>query len=240
MSWLENNIGVIAEENANPFMDVATDLPLYQGDSGHLPMDTRRVLVQLLAGPMLTAQRNHLLWSILLRDEAMIRSRLSELFLELVLEPEQKVAFTRQVEAEELEYRRLLKTAKLTLLDSALLLHLRQLLASAEARGEQGATSTEDLIEHLILYKPDSSTDHAGFIKKIRASIEKMKNHDILQKMHGIEDRFEISPTLKLLFSADVIQALTHKYQAMIQKGSSDAAPLKESTHHADDKEMEP
>jgi hypothetical protein len=52
-------------------------------------------------------------------------------------------------------------------------------------------------------------------VKRVHASIEKIKKHSILQKIRSSEDRFEISPTLKLLFSAEEIQALTHLYQRM-------------------------
>ena len=70
-------------------------------------------------------------------------------------------------------------------------------------------------MEFLTLYERASNTDRAGFAKRVHASIEKIKKHSILQKIRSSEDRFEISPTLKLLFSAEEIQALTHLYQRM-------------------------
>lgn len=41
----------------------------FQGDTGALPIDTRRVLVQLLLGPSVDARRQSKLWPVLLRDE---------------------------------------------------------------------------------------------------------------------------------------------------------------------------
>src|ERR1043166_9035633 len=70
---------------------------LFSGDTGALAMDTRRVLVHLLLGPALDAQRQTKLWPVLLRDEQVLRSRLHDLFLELVVDRDQRVAFTRQV-----------------------------------------------------------------------------------------------------------------------------------------------
>jgi len=58
----------------------ASPVKLFEGDSGELPLETRRVLVQLLAGPSLDGQRHPKLWPVLVRDEALIRRRLSELF----------------------------------------------------------------------------------------------------------------------------------------------------------------
>lgn len=192
-----------------------SDQALYQGDSGELSLDARRVLVQLLAGPSLDGQRHSKLWPILIRDEAAIRSRLSELFLQLVLDRDLQVAFTRQAETGDLEVPRLLRRANLTFLDSILLLHLRQRLTQAEAHGDRAVVSTDEVVEFLGVYEQAGNTDRALFEKRIYASIEKIKKHSILRKIRSSKDRFEISPTLKLLFSAEEIQALTRIYHGM-------------------------
>lgn len=192
-----------------------SDEALYQGDSGELSLDARRVVVQLLAGPSLDCQRHSKLWPILIRDEATIRSRLSELFLQLVIDRNLQVAFTRQAETGDLEVPRLLRRANLTFLDSILLLHLRQRLTQAETHGDRAVVSTDNIIEFLGVYEQAGSTDRALFEKRIHASIEKIKKHSILRKIRSSEDRFEISPTLKLLFSAEEIQALTRIYHDM-------------------------
>ena len=192
-----------------------SDQALYQGDSGELSLDARRVLVQLLAGPSLDGQRHSKLWPILIRDEMAIRSRLSELFLQLVIDRDLQVAFTRQAETGDLEVPRLLRRANLTFLDSILLLHLRQRLTQAEAHGDRAVVSTDEIVEFLGVYEQAGNTDRALFEKRIHASIEKIKKHSILRKIRASEDRFEISPSLKLLFSAEEIQALTRIYHDM-------------------------
>ena len=192
-----------------------SDQALYHGDSGELSLDARRVLVQLLAGPSLDGQRHSKLWPILIRDEMAIRSRLSELFLQLVIDRDLQVAFTRQAETGDLEVPRLLRRANLTFLDSILLLHLRQRLTQAEAHGDRAVVSTDEIVEFLGVYEQAGNTDRALFEKRIHASIEKIKKHSILRKIRASENRFEISPTLKLLFSAEEIQALTGIYLDM-------------------------
>jgi hypothetical protein len=188
---------------------------LFSGDSGELPQDTRRVLVQLLAGPSLDGRRHPKLWPVLVRDEPMIRRRLSELFLDLVMDTDLQVAFTRQADAGDLETPVLLRRAQLTFLDSIMLLHLRQRLSQADAQGERAVISVDEISEYMSVYERSTNTDRAGFNKRIQASIEKVKRHSILQKIRSSEDRFEISPTLKLLFSAEAIQSLTRTYQHM-------------------------
>lgn len=188
---------------------------LYTGDSGDLPLETRRVLVQLLVGPSLEARRHSQLWLVLLRDEALIRRRLADLFLDLVLDRDTQVAFTRQADVGELEVPVLLRRAPLTFIDSVLMLNLRQRLSQADMHAERAVISIDEILDYLTTYERAANTDRAGFQKRVYASIEKIKKHSILQKIRASEDRFEISPTLKLLFSAEEIQSLTQVYRDM-------------------------
>jgi hypothetical protein len=215
MNWSEN------DENALPNNEATTDVAqasaniLFVGDSGELALETRRALVQLLAGPFLDGRRHSKLWPILVRDEVVIRRRLAELFLELVIDRDAQIAFTRQADTGDLEAPLLLRRAQLTFIDSVLLLHLRQRLTQADSQGDRAVVSTDEITEFLTLYERAANTDRAGFTKRMHASIEKIKKHNILQKIRSSDDRFEISPTLKLLFSAEEIQALTGLYQHM-------------------------
>jgi hypothetical protein len=204
----------------------AAPVKLFEGDSGELELETRRVLVQLLAGPSLDGRRHAKLWPVLVRDEALIRRRLSELFLELVMDLDLQVAFTRQADAGDLETPVLLRRAQLTFLDSIMLLYLRQRLTKADAQGERAVISVDEIVEHMSVYERSTNTDRAGFNKRIQASIEKIKTHSILQKIRSSEDRFEISPTLKLLFSAEAIQSLTRTYQRMAAGEAVTPAPI--------------
>jgi hypothetical protein len=214
MNWSESephNLADSSGEQSTPDSGAG----LFAGDTGELPLDTRRVLAQLLAGPSLDGRRHAKLWPALIRDEAAIRSRLSELFLELVLDPDLQVAFTRRAEVGDLEAPVLLRVAHLTFLESVLLLFLRQRLLDADARGERAVVSAEEMAEHVAVYERAVNTDRSGFQRRVQTSIEKIKKHSILQKIRGAEDRFEISPTLKLLFSAEVLASLSGVYRRM-------------------------
>lgn len=191
----------------------------FADDTGELPLEARRVLVQLLLGPALDAQRQTKLWPVLLRDERVLRSRLHELFLELVIDRDQQVAYTRQVVDPELEIPVLLRKASLTFLQSALLLRLREELILAEARGERAVVSRPALIEHLAAYEPAHNRDQAKFSKQAAGAVERAKELNLLRKLRGADERFEVSPTLKLLFSAQEIQGLTATYQALVARG---------------------
>jgi len=214
-----------SENNANE---------LFPGDAGELPLDTRRALVQLLSGPSLDGRRHSNLWPVLLRDENIIRRRLADLFLELDIDRDMQVAFTRQAEQNGVEFPTLLRRAQLTFVDSVLLLYLRQQLTQAASRGERAVVSKDEILEHLRMYEKTGNTDKAGFDKRVHASIEKIKTHNILQKIRSSDDRFEVSPTLRLLFSAEEIQALGKAYQEIAAGGQ-----INDSTETQKDEEEE-
>ncbi|MGA4027323.1 DUF4194 domain-containing protein [Ralstonia nicotianae] len=189
----------------------------FLGDTGSLPIDTRRVLVQLLLGPSVDARRQTKLWPVLLRDETVIRSRMHELFLEVVIDHEQQVAFTRQVTSEELEVPILLRKASLTFLETALLLFLRQRLTQADAQGERAVVSLSDMQEHLGVFERDNNPDHAKFGRQVGNAVDKAKKLSLLQRIRSSDERYEVAPTLKLLFSAEEIQQLSRTYGQLAQ-----------------------
>lgn len=220
MSWDENSdwehIDDADRRDSTPDPAQALGMPpktqLYPGDCGQLPEDARRVLVKLLAGPSIDGKQHSKLWPALLCHRDIIRSRLSELFLDLVVDLDVQVAFTRQADTGELDAPKLLRRSKLTFIDSALMLYLRQLLTAADAQGQAAVVSLQEMSEQMKLYEKSQNTDQAGFEKRIIASIEKARTNSLIQRIRGSEDRFEISPTLKLLFSAEQIAALSRIY----------------------------
>jgi hypothetical protein len=137
--------------------------PLWPGDSGTLLEGSRRALVQLVRGPHLSSGRHGRLWAALLNDEAAIRSRLADLFLDLVVDRESEIAFVRNVTAE-IETPQVVRTAPLTFLDTAALLHLRQLLLrAAPGSGSSwdrtnSATSSASTTARIAAIRPCSAS----------------------------------------------------------------------------------
>lgn len=221
--WPETE-SVIAPESAGPAEAVATEAtapqPLYPGDTGRLPADARRLLVQLLSGPALDGRRHSRLWPALLRYREQVQSYLADLFLELVVDTDARVAFVRQADTGELDAPILLRRTRLTFLESALLLYLRQLLAEADLRGERAVVASAEMLDQMRLYEHALNTDRAGFDKRASAAIEKVKKNSLISAIRGSSERFEISPTLKLLFSAEEVAALMRTYATRIGPGA--------------------
>ncbi|KGK59847.1 DUF4194 domain-containing protein [Xanthomonas cannabis] len=226
MNWPEHDHGHDPDEIDAAAAALADPSPtpangLFPGDTGQLPVEARRALCQLLSGPSVDAQRHGRLWPALLRSEAAIRSALAELFLELVLDRDTGIAFTRQADTGELETPVLLRSSPLTFIDSVLLLHLRQQLADADARGVRAVVEDAELSDALAVYEKNLSTDRAGFLRRVATAVQKMKDNHVLTRLRGDEARYEVSPALKLLFSAEDVAALGQVYR-QLREGPAD------------------
>ncbi|UHH09662.1 DUF4194 domain-containing protein [Luteimonas fraxinea] len=64
-------------------------------------------------------------------------------------------------------------------------------------------------------------SDTVGAAKKVNSAIEKLRTAGILQLLKGGERSFEISPVLRLLFTAEDVEALGKLYASSAQTGAA-------------------
>lgn len=207
-----------------------SDVALWEGDMGTLREPSRRVLVQLLRGPYLSASRHGNLWTALLSDEDAVRSSLADLFLDLVTDHAAQVAFVRNTSAE-VDAPKVMRTATLTFLDTALLLHLRQTLLQ-ESGGRKTIVGADEVADQLQVYRGKDNADIAGFSKRINSSWQKMVKYGLLAAT-STEGRFEVSPVLRLVFGAAEIAAVQAEYRrlaAEVEPGSAELPDPDEET----------
>lgn len=202
--------------------DATPATALWAGDTGVLGEQSRRALLELVKGPYLSGAKAGALWSALLVDEYAIRSRLHELFLELVIDRVGEFAFVRNVSTDELAVPRTVRTASLTFLDTAMLLVLRQMLLAREGDGRV-IVGQEEVFEQLRVYRT-ADRDESDFDKRLNSSWQNMKNKLRVIHQAGTEDRAEISPVLRLIVDAEQIHAISAEYQRIAAGGGSDAS----------------
>jgi hypothetical protein len=206
------------------------DVVLWDGDKGTLREPSRRVLVQLLRGPYLSASRHGNLWTALLSDEDAVRSSLADLFLELVTDHAAQVAFVRNTSAD-VDAPKVMRTATLTFLDTALLLHLRQTLLQ-ESGGRKTIVGADEVADQLQVYRGKDNADMAGFSKRVNSSWQKMVKYGLLAAT-STEGRFEVSPVLRLVFGAEEIAAVQSEYRrlaAEVEHGPAELPGTDEET----------
>lgn len=199
-----------------PEVSPTSDRVLFPGDKGELRGETRRALVALLAGPSVDGERQPKLWLVLKRDEVVLRSRLSDLFLELAVDDDNRVAFVRQVPQHgETDIPILLRRQPLTFLQSAGLLILRAALTNASTVGQRAVIGSAELIADLGAYQDPANSDKARFSRQCAAVVETLKKVSILRPIPGSTDRFEVSPTLALLLPAEQLEALRATFERL-------------------------
>lgn len=218
--------------------DAASVTALWRGDTGVLGEQPRRALLELIKGPYLSGVKAPALWSAMLADEAGIRSRLHELFLDLVIDRVGEFAFVRNVSTTELKVPNTVRTASLTFLDTAMLLVLRQMLLAGEGDGRV-IVGQEDVFEQLRVYRT-VDRDESDFAKRLNSSWLNMKNKLRVIHQAGSEDRAEISPVLRLIVDAEQIQAIGGEYRRIAAGGAGDVRSRGVGPDGADETGTEP
>ena len=212
---------------------------VWPGDTGTLHERSRRALLELVRGPYLSRERSSLNWAALRADEPAIRSRLNDLFLDLVVDADAEFAFVRAVTDEDSSLPRAVRTKALTFLDTAMLLALRQRLIADEG-GARVIIGQDELYEILSVYRtPDR--DDRDFTKRLNSSWNTMVN--ALRVLHPVgasgadgPTRAEISPVVRLLVDADRARALRATYDAIASGEASGAtAGTDAAEDHSDD-----
>lgn len=185
---------------------------LWEGDTGSLALTSRRALVQLLKGPLITYDKHPELWNAILSDTAALKSRLADVFLDLVIDEDSGIAFTRLVTApDDLKIPQVLRTETLSHADTVVLLYLRSELALAPP-GDRVIVDVADIHEAASPYRSVSSRDESGFAKRITASINRIKGFSLLSNTET-EDRLVISPVLRSLFDPETVATIKAEYE---------------------------
>ncbi|PHV66888.1 DUF4194 domain-containing protein [Williamsia muralis] len=182
----------------------------FDGDTSALPAPVCYALQELVAAAHVSARSRN--WKTIEVHEEIIRSRLSELNLQLEINREHKYAFTRQVSENDPRQRNILRAQTLTLAASVLALFLRQkYLTSAD---ESVVTERGEIIDHMLTYKPVSDTDEAGFIKRIDAAINQLESRKIIRALPGT-DRFVVHGVIASLLGPEQVAAYTEAYRRL-------------------------
>lgn len=196
--------------------------PLWDGDHGTLREPSRRALLEVLKGPYLSGRRRPQLWASLVADESAIRSRLHDLFLDLVIDRQDEFAFTRKVRVPEIDAPSALRAESLSLIDSIMLLTLRQLLLAAVGE-PRVIVGKDEVFERLLVYR---TGDAATYQRTLNAAWGRMTNR--YRVIHTVdEDRAEISPVVKFIVDHDLATALQEEYGRL---ASADRAPSADPT----------
>ncbi|WP_311770633.1 DUF4194 domain-containing protein [Arthrobacter sp. AZCC_0090] len=213
---------------------------LFPGDTGVLPMKVRQALVRLLKGPYVDGGRDEKLWTTLLDNQVILRSRLSELFLNLQLDHERKIAVLRPVDPEAIggsaRSSILRQQRALSRVETIVLLRLRLLLDRHVTAQTDPVITREEIAELVAHYQPSGQQDALRDTDVVNRTVTKLLARQLLLAT-GIEDTFAISKALPLALPFENIGDIPAQIEALIAVASDESGtePLIELTGSDDD-----
>ncbi|MDR2339140.1 MAG: DUF4194 domain-containing protein, partial [Deltaproteobacteria bacterium] len=216
------------EEDLEGYLDGTGDPPVLDGpnagslfpeDKGSYPVATRRLLTRLLKGPYIDGRAQEDLWATLLSEEELVKAWLGQVFLGLVIDLESKTAFTVQLDVSGFSVPVLLRRQRLSLIDSVLLLFLRERLIKSSLLGERAVVTDDEMHGWLDAFNLRNPHDSSGFRKKTETAISKIfKRFALLKKLPKASGRYEISPVVRLILQPEDVRALKENFQSMLDE----------------------
>jgi Domain of unknown function (DUF4194) len=235
--------------HGGPFMVVPRDTfvdgaALFPGDTGVLPMKVRQALVKLLKGPYIDGGRDEKLWTTLLDNQLILRSRLSEVFLTLQLDHERKVAVLRPVDPEAIggstRSSILRQQRALSRVETIVLLRLRLLLDRHLTAQTDPTITREEIADLVAHYQPAGAQDALRDSDVVNRAITKLLARQLLLTT-GLDDVYTISNALPLALPFDNIGDIPAQIEALVAASADPAGtePLIELTVTDDDGEAD-
>ena len=229
------------EVDAAAFVDDpdATTLALFEGDDGTLTAEQRRTLVLLLKRRYLSAEKYAEEWRVLRASEPLFRARLNDLFLELHVDRERRIAFKRQAQAEGegRDFPTLLYDTQYTREETILLVFLRQRFRSERSDGVTDVlVDIEELVQQVEHFRPDHATDRTGDQRRAENAVNNIRKAGVLLKTTD-SNRYRISPVIEVLLP---LPKLAELLEWLITENGSERAdqPALETPVTATDEEL--
>ncbi len=209
--------------------DAGDDRIYFDGDTGTLRLITRKALVLLLKRTHVAAYRHQREFQAIVDDQDELRSRLNDLFLELIIDPINEVAYKRQA-GQELgrPFPTLLINRSYTRDEIAVLLRIRDVHHRAKRDGEEAAyVERADLLESLRYIRPPDTKDQVRADAVAVRAIERLTEDRFLQATDD-PDRLRVSPVIETLLTVEQLQAFS---DALAADDVSEAAEAPEAPH---------
>lgn len=199
-------------------MDQNQSHQLHDNDRGTMTAPQRRAFAELLKGPFISFDRTPEVFTTISLNRGLFEQALDNLFLTLIVDDVAGIAYAKSWDEDlaEGESRTLMRRKSLTFAESVILLQLRHDLMK-ESPSERVVVSENEVFERCLPFFTSMGTDKAASEKKFNAAWNKLKEVSIIRAVPAMEDRFEISPVLRLIFSAEEIAQLEANYTQLLE-----------------------
>jgi uncharacterized membrane protein len=196
-----------------------------QDDGLKLAQDARQALVSLLKYGVILAGQKSKLFDAVCQHEQVLTQYLQQMYLNLFVDERVGMAYIEQQLQDETdeddEVLQLISTRTLTLYDSFLLIILRKFYQERQALGEDQIVIDIDRIDHAMRPFLAMSNYQSQERKKLSAALEQFRQKKLLMSVRGDDSRFEISPIIRYVLDATVLDQLLEQYQQLFTQDNA-------------------
>lgn len=228
--------GFVLSDRAEDESSDQQSLALFEGDAGTLHEEQRRCLHALLKNRYIDADRHAEHWATLLRDEDLLRSRLNDLFLELYVDRERRIAYKRQARTETGDrLPSLLSDLAHTKEETIALVFLRRRRFAQRQQNLDDVTVERcEILDEIAQMRPPTITNRSAAESHADQAIKTLLKADVLLRTPDA-DRFIVSPIIEVLLPVERLQML---WDWLLTKndgsGASEDAALEEDPTEMD------
>jgi len=211
-----NAVDEFNEEVVRATPDESVDLK-----EGALPDEVRKSLVLLLKRGVLLASNKPGDFAVISQHQELVRRYLDNLYLRIMLDEREGLVFVAAIEEDEDEHVSLINKRTLSVYDTLVLLILRKHYQEREASGEQKIIIDVDSVtSKMVPFLPLTNSDTADH-KKLMASLNKMSERQVIISVRGSGDRYEITPVIRHIASATVLEKMLSDYLLLAKEGGA-------------------
>lgn len=183
--------------------------PLFPGDIGTLGKTLREALVAILKRRYISADRHGDLWRVVIENEPMLQSRLNDLFLELVIDRDYRVAYKRQATSETgMKFPTLIYDKEWNREETILLVFLRRRIRSDQKAGDLGSfVDRRELVEEVRHFRSHEATNQSRDDTRANNAIDALVKSEVLLRT-DVADRYRLSTIIEVLLPVSRVKAL--------------------------------
>lgn len=187
----------------------------------------REALQRLISSGVIYESRHSELYQALLANKSQIRSTLRELGLRMTVDDSFGLIILRLPVSDDIEEDEgahpLVRRRRLTLLDSLVALVLRDHYMTRENVGDRTVViDVEQLEDALRAFLPIFGSETI-LRKRITGAIKRFKDYNILASLPGSDNEFEVTPVIRIVVNADMLQGLRAEFEALARRYGGEA-----------------
>lgn len=189
------------------------EVEIGQTNESSLPDTARRALVSLLTNRYIWRDRNRAAWEGITTFEEDVRSRLAEMYLDLVLDPDLGIAFKRQQQGDDVP--KLLRRERALSRDASLVMIMlfREFTFADQSDGPVVVTR-DQISEFLRAYREEGDANDAAFYRRVDAAINTLvKPWQLLEPDASVDYLFRVAPVIVPLLGVDEFARLEQAYR---------------------------